>query len=102
MIRYLTKSALPHILEKSWILYGTTHQHPFYVCDNPVTLYNTVKQNEFMGGEGLAVRGIEIYLPLSDTLCFGLLCPLIEAWLRNSLSAWNWLKRLPRSLISIT
>ena len=85
----LVKIALPHILRKSWILYGTTHQYPFYVSDNPVTLYNSVNQNELMGlmgGEGLAVPGIEIYLPLSDTLCLGLLCPSIEAWLRNSLS----------------
>jgi hypothetical protein len=86
MIPYLAKSALPYILGKSWILYGTTHQHPFYVCDNPVTLYNTVNQHAFMAGEGLAVPGIEIYLPLSDTLCLGLLCPSIVAWLRNSLS----------------
>ena len=86
MIPDLLKSALPHILGKSWILYGTTHQCPFYVSDNPVTLYNTVNQHELMGGEGLAVPGIEIYLPLSDTLCLGLLCPSIEAWLRNSLS----------------
>lgn len=94
MIPDLLKSALPHILGKSWILYGTTHQYPFYVSDNPVTLYNTVNQHELMGGEGLAVPGIEIYLPVSDTLCLGLLCPSIEAWLRNSLSHMEEASRL--------
>ena len=86
MIPDLVKSALPHILGKTWVLYGTTHQNPFYVSDNPVTLYNTLNQSEFMGGEGLAVPGIEIYIPLSDILCLGLLCPTVEAWLRNSLA----------------
>jgi hypothetical protein len=86
MVPNLTKSAIPHYLAKSWILYGTTHQHPFYISDNPVTLFNTLNQSEFMGTLGLAVKGIEIYLPLSDTLCLGLLCPTVEAWLRNSLT----------------
>jgi hypothetical protein len=85
MIPELAMSAIPHLLGKFWILYGTTHQYPFYVSDNPVTLYNSVNQSEFMGGAGLAVPGIEVYLPLSDTLCLGLLCPSIAAWLRTSL-----------------
>jgi hypothetical protein len=86
MIPDLVKSALPHVLGKSWILYGTTHQNPFYMSDNPVTLYNTLSKSEFGQGEGVAVPGVEIYLPLSDTLCLGLLCPSVETYLRNSLS----------------
>src|SRR4051794_3158537 len=68
MIPYLTKSAIPHYLNKSWILCSTMHQHPFYISDNPVTLFNTLNQSEIVGTLGLAVKGIEIYLPLSDTL----------------------------------
>lgn len=92
MIPYLTKSALQHYLDKSWILYGTTHQHPFYISDNPVTLFNTLNQSEIRGTLGLAVKGIEIYLPVSDTLCLGFLCPTVEAWLRSSLARMESVK----------
>ncbi len=65
MIPYLTRSAVPHILSKSWILYGTSHQSPFYISDNPVAMFNTLNQNPLVGTTGLAVPGIEIYLPIS-------------------------------------
>jgi len=86
MIPSLSRSAASHILQKSWILYSTTSRHPFYISDNPVTLDNTLNQHELKGTLGLAVPGIEIYLPVSDTLCMGFLCPTIEAKLRDSLA----------------
>jgi hypothetical protein len=55
MIPDLAHNALPHFLNKSWILYGTTARVPFYISGNPVTLHNTFNQNPIMGTLGLAV-----------------------------------------------
>ncbi|VAQ96851.1 Uncharacterised protein [Klebsiella pneumoniae] len=65
---------IDHYLNKDWYLFETTADHPFYVSDNPVVLQNS---NDFApyGNLGLAVRGIEIYLPLSSTLMLALYCP---------------------------
>jgi hypothetical protein len=73
-------------MNKSWILYTTTSQDPFWIGDHPVTLENTLNQSEVLGTLGLGVRGIEISLPLSDTLCLGFLCPSNEALVRESLT----------------
>lgn len=67
---------VPHFINKAWVLFETSRKHPFYISDNPLTLHNEVDHGLY-GNLGLAVRGIEIYLPLSTTLCLGLLCPTI-------------------------
>ena len=85
IIPELSRVTAQHILAKSWMLFGTSHRDPFYISDNPVTMHNTLNQHPLMGGAGLALLGVEIYLPISDTLCMGFLCPSIEAWLRESL-----------------
>ena len=70
------KELMPHFLNKTWVLYETTPAHPFYISDNPIVLHNELDHSPY-GNLGLAVRGIEIYLPFSSTLCLGLLCPSI-------------------------
>lgn len=87
LIPKLTLSATPHFMSKSWILYSTTAHSPFYIGDSPVTLDNTLNHSEFMGTLGLAVSGIEVYLPISPLLCIGFLCPSNEAVVRESLRA---------------
>lgn len=64
----------PHISNKAWILYETTENNPFYISDNPVTLYNHIDMG-FYGNLGLAVKGIQIHLPLSSTLTLAFTCP---------------------------
>jgi hypothetical protein len=80
-LRELTRDLMPQFLNKSWILLGTSQQHPFYISDNPVTLFNR-NQHPFLSTLGLTVPGIEIYLPLSKSLCLGFLCPTIRRPLR--------------------
>lgn len=63
---------LPHLLDKVWILYESKNQ--FFISDNPVGLHNTVNQSRIVGTLGLAVRGIEVYFPLSPQFTLGLLC----------------------------
>ena len=59
---------VPHILDKAWILAGTSIGDEFYLGDNPVTLQNRKDFGPY-GNLGFAVPGIEIYLPLSSKLC---------------------------------
>jgi hypothetical protein len=67
----LAGDLMPYFLNKSWILLGTTREHPFYTSDNPVTRFNR-NQDRTRSTLGLRSLGIEIYLPLSSTLCLGL------------------------------
>jgi Protein of unknown function (DUF4238) len=83
MLPQLARDFAPHFLSKSWLLYTTSHKHAFYISDSPVVMHNTVNQNPYRGTLGLAVPGIEIYLPLSGTLCLGFLCPTIESMIRD-------------------
>jgi hypothetical protein len=71
-----TKEFVPHFLNKAWVLFETTNKHPFYISDNPIGLHNEIDHRPY-GNLGLAVTGIEIYFPISSTLCLGLLCPTI-------------------------
>ncbi|MGA3715913.1 DUF4238 domain-containing protein, partial [Escherichia coli] len=70
-------SHIKHLLSKDWYLLETRPEHPFYVSDNPVVLEN---RNDFgvYGNIGLAVPGIQIYLPLSSTLMLAMYCPSIR------------------------
>lgn len=70
-------SHIDHLLSKDWYLLETTPEHPFYVSDNPVVLKNS---NDFgpYGNIGLAVRGIQIYLPLSSKLMLAMYCSSIR------------------------
>lgn len=49
----------------------------FYLGDNPVSLHNSAPAHPLWGNLGLAVEGIEIYLPLSADLMLAAWCPSI-------------------------
>ena len=73
-----------HILNKTWLLFETSAETPFYTSDNPVTLQNQDKSRGPMRGNlGLAVRGIEIYLPISSTLTLAFYCRSHEIMIRE-------------------
>ena len=72
-----------HFAEKVWVLYKTSESAPFYISDNPITLHNTLNQNEFSGTLGIAVEGIEIHMPLSSTICLAFLCPTIQRYIET-------------------
>jgi hypothetical protein len=71
------KEFMPYFLNKAWVLFETSRKCPFYISGNPLTLHNELDHGIY-GNLGLAVRGIEIYLPISTTLSLGLLCPTIS------------------------
>jgi hypothetical protein len=68
------KDFVPHIMDKQWVLLKGKRNNPFYISDNPVTLQN-MKDFGPRGNIGLAVEGIEIYLPISSTLTLAMYCP---------------------------
>ncbi|MEH4661135.1 DUF4238 domain-containing protein [Phytobacter diazotrophicus] len=88
-------SHIDHLLNKDWYLMETSPEHPFYVSDNPVVLKNS---NDFgpYGNIGLAVPGIQIYLPLSSTLLLAMYCPSIrEQKVRQKQDIHHLLARAP-------
>lgn len=70
------KETVPHLMRKSWILYETEEKEPFFISDNPITLHNDIDMG-FLGNLGIALKGIQIHLPLSSTLTLALTCPSI-------------------------
>ena len=66
----------PHFENKDWLLFETTRDDPLFISDSPVVLDNEVNHRSY-GNIGLAVKGIQIYVPLSSTLCLALFCPSI-------------------------
>ncbi|EPT7056168.1 DUF4238 domain-containing protein [Cronobacter sakazakii] len=88
-------SHIEHLLKKDWYLLETRPERPFYVSDNPVVMKNS---NDFgpYGNLGLAVRGIQIYLPLSSTLMLAMYCPSIrEEMVLHKQHLHNLLARAP-------
>lgn len=72
-----------HIFDKEWLLTRTVPSVPYIISDNPVTLHN---QRDFgpYGNIGFAVPGIQIQLPVSDTLSLYLICPSITEEFREA------------------
>lgn len=66
------------IKNKVWFL-GQS-ENIFYTSDNPVVLQNSTDQSEIRGSLGLESYGIEIYMPLTDSL---ILCMFCEKLLKN-------------------
>ncbi len=64
---------VPHFLNKTWVLFQAQHSDPLYISDNPITMHNEKEYGPY-GNIGLAVKGIEIYFPISSRYCLGLFC----------------------------
>ena len=83
----------PHFLDKTWVLLKATRGHPFLIGDNPIAMHNTRELAPY-GNIGLAVPGIEIYLPLSKDLTLGLWCPSHEKELRAAVRKIDQIRSL--------
>jgi hypothetical protein len=90
----LAFTLLPHILDKSWVLLAAAPGTEFWIGDHPVVLANNMNPGDgITGTSGFAVRGIEIYLPISGGLTLGCLCPTIQ----TMFAVANW--RLQQSAL---
>jgi len=92
---------IPHFLDKEWLLFETSRRDPFLLSDHPIVLHNGTDQAPY-GNLGLACKGIEIYLPLSTSLCLGMLCPSIGEQFRRAYENFEVLDRLAPGLASAT
>lgn len=63
------------IAVKDLLLLAAPEGRSFYLADNPVCLHNSEPAHPLFGNIGLAVRGIEVYLPLSADLMLAAWCP---------------------------
>ena len=71
------------IASKDFLLAEATPDRLFYIPDTPVCLSNSLDHGPY-GNLGLSVRGIEIYLPLSNDLMLCAWCPSILEELRTA------------------
>ena len=73
----LAHSMGPHstlMSTKVCFLAKTSADRPFWISDHPVVMHNSREFGPY-GNIGLAVPGIEIYLPLASTILLALWCP---------------------------
>lgn len=73
MLLHAPETFGPHFLSKTWFLAATPPSQPFWLSDNPIALQNHTDMRPY-GNLGLAVRGIQIYLPLSSTRALAMWC----------------------------
>lgn len=101
MISEAPQNYAVHFANKTWVFIKTDRKYPFVIGDNPLALHNTIDMKPY-GNIGLAVRGIEIYFPLSPTRALALWCPSHEEMFRQTLSMPTQLHPLDLSLIEET
>jgi hypothetical protein len=83
----LIRSAVPEFAQnigaKDLLLLSAPEGRSFYLADSPVCLHNSEPAHPLFGNLGLAVRGIEIYLPLTANLMLAAWCPSLLDKIHN-------------------
>jgi len=90
---------VPHFLSKAWMLLETTPENPFFISDNPIGLHNDIDYG-LRGNLGLAVKGIQMYFPISSTLCLNLLCPTIAEEFKKAYDNFRYMDQVALRLIN--
>jgi len=76
----LVRPAVDELQKKHLILHRSDGSSLFCIGDSPVALHNTLNPGDGIRGTlGLAVPGIEVYLPISKDLVLAHMCPTIAA-----------------------
>lgn len=83
----------PSFYNKDWILSKAPPNSSYYISDNPVTLQNLIDYGP-RGGLGIAVRGIEIYFPISGLYSIGMICKSYKEIIDDNFNKVNVLKKL--------
>lgn len=73
----MAEEFVPHFLAKDWCLNIAPPGTTFFISDAPVVRQNIDPPSPFRGNNGIASKGIQIYLPLSADIVLCLLCPTI-------------------------
>ena len=61
-----------YFMKKNWLL--ALSEKEFYISDNPVSIVNNINRNTVRGTLGIDSYGIEISIPLSDSIVLFLYC----------------------------
>jgi hypothetical protein len=94
IIYHAVQNFAAHFLAKVWMLMKTDGRHPFYIGDNPLGKQNTAPHGKL----GLAVRGIELYLPLTPKIVLAMYCPsLVEKLYKELREFRNHMRILART-----
>ena len=88
-----------HFAGKDWLLLKTDRKRPFVIGDNPLALQNMIDM-EPLGNLGLAVKGIEIYFPLSPTRALAMWCPSLKKMCQQALGGTWYLPRFTRKMFA--
>jgi hypothetical protein len=70
---------VPHFLDKQWILFEATPDEHFYIGDSPIARENELNTDPLRGTLGIAVPGIEIYLPIDPRFTIGFMCATVRS-----------------------
>ena len=81
----------PYFYNKDWILFNAPTDSSYYISDNPVTLTNQIDYSPY-GSLGLAVKGIEIYFPISKSFSLGMICPSYKEMIDDNYGKLDFLK----------
>jgi hypothetical protein len=74
----IVRPAVDELRKKHMVLYRSNGSSQFWIGDSPVAMLNTVNPGDGIRGTlGLAVQGIEVYLPISKYLLLAHICPTI-------------------------
>jgi hypothetical protein len=90
-----------HFFSKDWLLHKSNSGKPLYISDNPICLFHEQPTDGFWSNLGLAVPGIQIYIPLSNDFLLGMLCPTIKQKLEVALQLINKLPNIPPDILAI-
>lgn len=71
------KKYIGYFYGRDWHLQRSQKSGSIYIGDNPVVLHNSNPPKGIWGNLGLAVKGVEIYISLSDDLVLSMYCPSI-------------------------
>lgn len=82
----------PLLYQKPWLLFRPPPSESYYISDNPVVMQN-MNDRSPRGNLGLAVPGIEIYLPLTPALVLAIYCPSHAEMIRQAYRKYLLLKR---------
>ena len=74
----LVRPAVDELQKKHMVLYRSDGSSSFWIGDSPVAMQNSVNPGDGIRGTlGLAVPGIEVYLPISKDLILAHICPTV-------------------------
>lgn len=71
------KKYIGYFYGRDWHLQKAPKNGSLYIGDNPVVLHNSSPPKGMWGNLGLALRGVQIYISLSDKLVLSMWCPSI-------------------------